>query len=122
MLYLKYKVKGLTTKRLLKEIGVQWLPHEIVHRSKQGFASPVENWLRTDFRPMLEDLFAEDRVNAVGLFNPHTIRRMMNDHFSGRTNWHQVLWPLFMFELWRNEYGDDTLASRDDHPQALQFC
>jgi asparagine synthase (glutamine-hydrolysing) len=117
----EYKVKGMTTKRLLKEVGVQYLPREIVHRSKQGFASPVENWLRTDFRPMMEDMFAEDRVNSIGLFNPRTIRKMMNEHFSGRTNWHQVLWPLFMFELWRDEYGNETLASRDDLQPAIQF-
>jgi asparagine synthase (glutamine-hydrolysing) len=118
---LDYKVKGMTTKRLLKDIGVRWLPHEIVHRPKQGFASPVENWLRSDFRPMLEDLFAEERVKQVGLFNPRTVRKMMDEHFHGRTNWHQVLWPLFMFELWRNEYGQGTHVSPDSSPRTLQL-
>ncbi len=117
----EYKLKGMTTKHLLKEVGAQWLPTEIVYRSKQGFASPVENWLRTDFRPMLEDLFAEDRVQAAGLFDPQTIRNMMNEHFSGRTNWHQVLWPLFMFELWRDEYGSGQPSDQDANQPALQL-
>lgn len=42
-------VTGREAKTLLKEALEPWLPHELLHRPKMGFAMPLGDWLRGGF-------------------------------------------------------------------------
>jgi len=47
-------------KQLLVESLGELLPHEIVHRRKQGFVFPWENWMKTSLRQ-----FCDERLHAI---------------------------------------------------------
>jgi hypothetical protein len=36
---------------LLKRLAERYLPHDIVHRPKQGFMMPLERWLAKELQP-----------------------------------------------------------------------
>ena len=54
-----YKRKGLSGKRLLKQVMRGKLPDSIIDRPKKGFGIPLSGWLRHELRPLCEELLSE---------------------------------------------------------------
>jgi asparagine synthase (glutamine-hydrolysing) len=100
----RFKLRGLTRKFILKKALERKLPKEIIYRKKKGFGIPLTKWLRYDLRPMLEDLFSQERIQQEGLFDGAYVRTLMNDHFDGRRDNRKQLWTLLMFEQWKDRY------------------
>jgi asparagine synthase (glutamine-hydrolysing) len=73
---------------------------------------PLARWLRTDLRPLLDDLLAPERVRARGLFRADEVARLRADHDAGRRSHADRLWTLMMAELWLREYLDRGSAWR----------
>lgn len=99
------KVRRMQLKSLLKRAVAPWLPKEIVGRQKRGFSVPIARWLRSELRPLMNDLLSESRLRNEGLFNPAYVRKMISEHLSGRRDHRKPLWALVCFEVWRNEWS-----------------
>jgi asparagine synthase (glutamine-hydrolysing) len=98
------RMRGLTTKYLLKRAMKGILPDTILHRRKQGFAMPVGPWLRGELRGMLEDTLAERRLREGGLFDAAVVRGWVDEHVRGVADHRKALWTLTAFERWRVEW------------------
>jgi asparagine synthase (glutamine-hydrolysing) len=99
-----FKLKGWTTKYLLKRMMADRLPASIVYRRKQGFGVPLAQWLRGPLRPFLEDVLHADRLRRIGLFSPRAVARLVAEHVADKANHASALWTLMSFELWRDAY------------------
>jgi asparagine synthase (glutamine-hydrolysing) len=99
------KFAGRKSKILLKRVACRHVPRECVYRPKQGFSIPIKNWLRDDFRPLVEDLLAPARVAADGIFDPAAIRRLIREHMENRANHSHLLWGLLVFHDWRRRWA-----------------
>lgn len=87
-------------KALLKDILYQHVPRTIVDRPKQGFAVPLDDWLRCGLRDLVLAHMSEDALGEHGLFNVAGARKILRDHLSGTRNNGQTLWALLMFQVW----------------------
>ncbi len=94
------KLRGLKRKYLLKKAFADLLPGQIRKRNKRGFQIPVADWLRGRMRPVMEDLLDRESLAAHGYFNADEVRRLMDDHISGRRDLRVPLWTLMVFQLW----------------------
>ncbi len=101
----KWKLRGFTTKYLLKEAARPWLPPGIVDRPKKGFGVPIGSWLRGPLSGLAQDLLNEDRLRRGGLFVPERVTRMLRAHLDGTADHRKPLWTVLAFELWRDQYG-----------------
>jgi asparagine synthase (glutamine-hydrolysing) len=102
------KVRGWTTKYVLKRALAGRLPEAILARRKQGFGVPIAQWLRGPLRPTLEATLGADRLRRVGLLDPEPVGRLVSEHVSRRRDHRKVLWSLLVFELWREAYLPGT--------------
>jgi len=100
----KLKLHGLTTKWIFKKTMERLLPKENIYRRKEGFSIPIKHWLRAELKDLMEDYLSEKRIASGGLFQYAAIRKMMDDHSSGKENYSHQLWALLVFELWRENY------------------
>jgi asparagine synthase (glutamine-hydrolysing) len=98
------KLKGWTTKYVLKRALAGRLPEAIIARRKQGFGVPIAQWLRGPLRSRLEETLGADRLRRVGLFDPEGVGRLVSEHVAGGHDHRKVLWTLLTFELWREAY------------------
>lgn len=98
------KIKGWTTKYIFKALMADKVPKKIVYRAKKGFGMPIGKWLRGDLREIVTDYLSEERTRAGGLFNYQAIKKLLDDHFSGRRDNRKYLWTLLCFEMWREKW------------------
>ncbi|HKP47817.1 MAG TPA: asparagine synthase (glutamine-hydrolyzing) [Pyrinomonadaceae bacterium] len=102
----KYKLRGLTTKYLLKRMLKRLLPSENLERRKMGFGVPIGKWLRGELQPFMRQTILSDRALARGLFQAQTVRRLVEAHTSGEMDHSHRLWTLLMLELWFQRFID----------------
>lgn len=98
------KVKGMTTKYLLKKAVTPYLPAENIKRPKKGFGIPVAKWLQQDFKPIVDELLCEEFVRRQGIFQWQYIDRLLREHNDGRFDRRKELWTLFMFQWWWRKF------------------
>ena len=106
-----FKLRGRTSKWLLRQLMQDRLPPAILTRPKMGFGVPVGEWLRTELRPLLEDTVLSSRASNRGYFNPAAVRAITDDHLTHRADRTPHLWALLMLELWFREFVDAPLSS-----------
>jgi asparagine synthase (glutamine-hydrolysing) len=113
------KIRNGRRKHVLKEVASSFLPEGMVDRQKQGFGVPLGTW----FRGGLRELFADTLLSRValqrGYFDPGFVRRLVDDHLSGRRDRTLQLWQLVIFERWHRQYVDGQ-SSTGAVPAALQ--
>lgn len=116
----RMKVRGWTSKYLLKRALRGVLPPRILGRGKRGFGVPIGAWMRRELRDFVRDHLLSQRAAEAGLLNPAVVRRLVDEHQAGRADHSHQLWVLLMFELWRLELGDR--AARDRAAAAVAFA
>jgi len=99
----KLKQKGDTRKYLLKKLAEKFLPHDIVHRRKQGFVMPLSEWLATGLKARVDQSL--DALDQRGLFRAGALARLAVDHRAGRRNHAGRLWALTVLEVWFERYA-----------------
>src|SRR5678809_581601 len=87
-----YKLRGRTSKVLLRRLMQDRLPPAILTRPKMGFGVPVGEWLRGDLRPLLEDALLSSRATQRGLFQPRAVRDLVDEHVSRRADRTAHIW------------------------------
>ncbi len=103
-------VNANTNKQVLREVLYRHVPRELVERPKQGFAVPLEHWLRSSLRDWAEALLDPQRLREEGYLNPLPIRRLWQAHIAGQDDHSFLLWGILMFQTWL-EYEKEQLVS-----------
>lgn len=88
---------GDTNKYLLKKIALKYIPQEIINRTKKGFNSPYNEWLKEEFK--------DEILNTILYVNSKT--DLFNDNYiiyiyelAKNNKFKQHLYTLFVFSLW----------------------
>lgn len=102
------KLRRGVGKYMLKEALRPELPHDVLFRTKMGFAVPIGQWFRGSLRQRLIDTVCGDRLKQCGVFSPEGLERLVREHQSGRRTWTAALWALFMFDGFLARYGADS--------------
>ena len=122
-----YKLRGRTTKYILKRAAAPLLPAFVTRRGKKGFGVPVAEWIKGSLRPLVRDLLSPERIRKSGLFNPDYVTRLLDEHERGVANHRKPLWTLLMFELWQESFIEtakriETSVSIDVSRQVSNRC
>jgi asparagine synthase (glutamine-hydrolysing) len=102
----RYKLRGLTTKRLLKNSLKGLLPPENLTRSKMGFGVPIARWFRGELKNVLAETVLSERALGRGYFKREAVNQLVEEHTDGRRDYAHQLWTLLMLELWHQEFID----------------
>lgn len=100
------KMKKLETKYIFKQAIRDVVPSEILTRKKQGFGLPIRQWLKTELRDILEDTLSENSIRSRGLFNPKTVRDLMEKDSKGYLDATFILFSLVSIEAWCRQFLD----------------
>ena len=98
-----FKLKGFTTKYILRKAIRGLVPDRVVDRGKQGYSLPVKNLLREQLRPLMEELLRTSPLVRDYLV-PREVERLMTEHLAGTHNHNHVLWALMNAALWHRRF------------------
>jgi asparagine synthase (glutamine-hydrolysing) len=101
---IEWKLNGRQGKQILIDTFADFLPKRIQTRAKMGFGVPLDHWFRNELRPLLEDVLLSRQALDRGLFQPATIRRLVDEHVQGTWDHSYRLWSLLVLELWQQEF------------------
>lgn len=98
----RWKLRGLTTKHLLRQAAGSLLPRAIMRRPKAGFSVPMADWMRTVLRERMEEILRPGRIDGDGLLDLAAARRLWDAHLARREDHSRNLWCLLVFQCWRD--------------------
>ena len=96
---LEYKIKGKTGKYILRDILYKHVPKNLIERPKQGFGIPLEEWIKGPLKDIFSDSISEQNLSH-NLINKDAVKKMFDDHVSGKRNWQNQLWAVHSFQNW----------------------
>ena len=120
----RMKLRGLTTKWILRESVKSILPREILTRKKMGFPVPFSHWLRRAGAGIARDVLLDSRARQRGITDPVAVSALIDTHATGATDAGDALWSLLNLELWYRTFidgeGIQTLHSSSLAPGAVR--
>jgi asparagine synthase (glutamine-hydrolysing) len=105
------KIRGNEGKVLLKKALEPALPNDVLYRPKMGFSVPLARWFRGPLAARMRSAVLGDRLLGTGWFDAGQLRRMADDHVSGRSDHSSALWTVLMFDAFLGTLEGD--ARRD---------
>jgi asparagine synthase (glutamine-hydrolysing) len=99
------QVRGITTKRLLREVAAPLVPGFILRRRKRGLSVPVSRWLNGPLAGLADRLLARGRLADAGLVNGEAVARLLADHRAERADHGRALWTLFIAQHWLEHWN-----------------
>jgi asparagine synthase (glutamine-hydrolysing) len=102
----RMKLRGFTTKWILRKAVAPILPHEILTRKKMGFPVPFAEWMRGTWGDAARDVLLDRRTRERGIIDPLAVRRMIDAHQAGTAEGGDAIWSLLNLELWYRTFID----------------
>ena len=97
----KFKIKGLTTKVLLRELGKKYLPKEIITQPKRGFEVPLTKWVDEDLKENILDLLSNNCYSS-NFFPKGFINNLINKKIkTSNQKRAKMMWTLYCLEVWK---------------------
>jgi asparagine synthase (glutamine-hydrolysing) len=109
---LEDRLRGRSTKHLLKRALQGLVPDEILRRPKRGFAIPLGRWFQGPLRGFAHDLLLSPRSFARDVFERPVLERLLGA--SSDADLGLKLWTVLSFELWCRTFltGSPAPAAR----------
>ncbi len=96
----RYKLRGRTSKYILKKAFQGLLPVEILKRGKMGFGVPLKRWFRNDIHDFVQDTLGSSSARIFDYLEAGAVQRFVVQHLSGDEDWSNHLWLLLTLEIW----------------------
>ena len=112
----RLKLRGFTTKWILRDAVKRVLPAEILTRRKMGFPVPFGLWMRGRWQSVARDVLLDRRTRERGIVDPAAIDRLIADHASGAQEGGDAIWSLMNLELWYRTFIDGLGTQTLDVP------
>ena len=97
----RYKMRNGTGKWLHRKVCERFLPPRFLKRKKRGFAvNVVDSWFNSSLQGKLPEMLLDESSLMFDLVKPQSVRKLLEDHRSGRHDNHKLLFSLVMYEQW----------------------
>ena len=100
------KLKGITTKYILKKVMEKYLPKEVIYRSKSGFGAPVRKWIINDLDHVINSVLSKENIEKRGVFDYKAVQQLIIDNKVGKTDASYTIWALLAIESWMQQFYD----------------
>lgn len=98
------KMKGTTTKYILKRVAERYLPKEVIYRPKTGFGAPMDRWVKHELKPMVNARLNNDWLDKQGIFDSNKVNQLIRDNDRGKTRGAYPIWSLLAIQSWLDQF------------------
>lgn len=96
----RYKIKGITTKYILRELAKKYLPVNIINQPKRGFEVPLRAWIESELKEIIFDYLSGDTFSE-NFIQKSFIEQLKNFKVKVAPEKRaKMLWRLLALEIW----------------------
>ena len=103
-------------KLLLREAMARYVPQATADAVKQGFSAPDASWFRGESIDYVRRTLLERDARIYSWLDRATVRRLVDDHLSGRENRRLFIWSLLYLETWARVFLDGDIPPPAQEP------
>ena len=97
----RFKIKGSTTKYLLRQLAKKYLPKELINQPKRGFEIPLKNWVENELKEIIFDYISDKNALNRQFINQHFMNDLLNNTIKiAAEKRAKILWTVFSMEVW----------------------
>jgi asparagine synthase (glutamine-hydrolysing) len=98
------KVKGATTKYILRELAKKYLPLELIDQPKRGFEIPLKKWVDIDLKENIYDRLSSLSYSS-SFIDQNFIDRLLDKRVRVSDEKRaKMLWSMYCLEVWKDAY------------------
>lgn len=99
-----YKVKGGTTKYILRKLAEKYLPAPLIHQPKRGFEIPLKKWVNNELKDMVGGYILSPNSFSRNFVKEGFIEKLWDHKIQmGEEKRTKILWTLFALDVWYNK-------------------
>lgn len=103
----RYKLRGRTTKFLLKAAMEPYLPPAVTRRrGKTGFGPPLRSWVTGGLDPVIRELLSAKTLADRGFFAPGEVHTIVEDNRANKADHAYLIYCLLVLEIWLRTFVD----------------
>jgi len=96
-----HKVKGSTTKYILRELSKKYLPPELISQPKRGFEVPLKSWVKNDLKDNIFDTLKSNSYSS-NYIDKQFIQDLLDKKISVSDEKRaKMLWDMYSLEIWK---------------------
>ena len=96
-----YKIKGTTTKFLLRQLAKKYLPSQLVDQPKRGFEIPLKNWIDNELKEPVFDYLSANNNFYKNFIQQNFVQELLKKKVKiSDEKRAKILWTLLSLEIW----------------------
>ncbi len=100
-----YKIKGGTTKFLLRTLAKKYLPEELIYQPKRGFEIPLKDWMDGVLKELAGDYIFNRNAYWKQYVQPEFVQNLWDKKINtGAEKRAKMLWSILALEIWYSKY------------------
>lgn len=103
-------------KLILRKVMRRHVPSEISEAVKQGFSAPDASWFRGESLDYVRDLLLRNGAKIYSFLDRASVKSLIDDHLTGKTNRRLLIWSLLSLEHWCNAFLTTSANPATAHP------
>lgn len=97
----KLKIRGATTKYLLRRLAARYLPEELINQPKRGFEVPLKQWVDTELKDIIFSYLQSEDSYASHYIEKTFIRQLLDRKVKVSDEKRaKMLYTLFTLDVW----------------------
>lgn len=117
-----YKIKGLCTKYILRDLAKKYLPSDLVMQPKRGFEVPLKSWVGDQ----LNDIISDYLLSSDALYPDLIEKNFILDLLAGKVKISEekrakILFDVFAMEVWYKNISKTNLSRIYIKPEATSI-
>lgn len=96
-----YKINNITTKSILRDLAMKYLPEDLIYQPKRGFEVPLSKWVDADLKEVIEDYLLSPNALYPGLIKRSFIEDLIAKKVKVSDERRaKILYCVFGMEVW----------------------
>jgi asparagine synthase (glutamine-hydrolysing) len=96
-----FKVRRGIRKWIHRRVAERFVPRQVLTRKKRGFAvNVVDSWFSSAVAGNIGEVLLDDQCLMYSYLRPEAVAGLLEEHRSGRSDNHKVLFSLVLLEQW----------------------
>jgi asparagine synthase (glutamine-hydrolysing) len=96
-----YKIKGTTTKFMLRQLAAKYLPPNLINQPKRGFEIPLKKWIENELKDPVFDYLSSTNNFYKNFVQAEFVQQLLKKKIKiSDEKRAKILWTLLSLEVW----------------------